>query len=111
MPSTLFSETWAELAGTVVVGLLWQGTHFGVLVAVALAATRKRSPNEARSAIEYSPARRAREHKTSTSQGARTSSRQLRFRSAVPPRSASEAVPEGSHAVIGSAVNKELKDA
>lgn len=45
MPSHLFSETWAELAGTVVVGLLWQGTLIGVLVAAALAATRKRSPN------------------------------------------------------------------
>ncbi|MCC6490503.1 MAG: HEAT repeat domain-containing protein, partial [Candidatus Hydrogenedentes bacterium] len=45
MPSTLFSETWAELAGSVVVGLLCQGTLIGVVVAVALAATRKCSPN------------------------------------------------------------------
>lgn len=45
MPSTLFSQSWAELAGAVVVGLLWQGAIIGALVAFALPMTRKRSPN------------------------------------------------------------------
>ncbi|MCC6695412.1 MAG: M48 family metalloprotease [Candidatus Hydrogenedentes bacterium] len=45
MPSHIFSEAWAELAGSVVVSLLWQATLIGVLVTVAFAATRGRSPN------------------------------------------------------------------